>query len=150
MTISLTVFAVTIGFLFLSENTRLHLQDTNYARIIDGAPGDLSKEESISPSQKLSATPVATIRIVPSTDKASQHSTTQIPAPSMTPTTTPELSMSPTAHIYYTSSYSTAKYYYCDTDSDWKNLSANYLKSYPSESAILKDYPARILHEPCK
>ncbi len=53
-------------------------------------------------------------------------------------------------HIFYTSGYFTSKYYYCDTDSDWKSLSEKYLESYPSEAALLKVYPSKTLHEPCK
>ena len=53
-------------------------------------------------------------------------------------------------HIFYLSTYYSAKYYYCDTDEGWKSLSTQYLKSYPSESALLKDYPNRTLHEACR
>jgi hypothetical protein len=51
---------------------------------------------------------------------------------------------------FYTSSHSSAKYYYCDTDSQWKSLSASNLKSFSSETALLASYPSRTLHEPCK
>ena len=52
-------------------------------------------------------------------------------------------------HKFYTSSYSTSKYYYCDTDSQWKTLSTKYLKVFNSEQELLKSY-SRILHAPCK
>jgi micrococcal nuclease len=55
----------------------------------------------------------------------------------------------PAGHIFYTSSYPTAKLYYCDTDSNWKNLSSRYLKSFSSEQELLAAY-SRTLHEPCK
>ncbi len=55
-----------------------------------------------------------------------------------------------TNHIFYTSSYYTSKLYYCDTDSTRKGLSSKYLKSYSSESSLLKDYPWKTLNEPCK
>jgi hypothetical protein len=51
---------------------------------------------------------------------------------------------------FYTSSHSTAKYYYCDTDPGWKSLSTTNLRSFSSESALLASYPSRTLHEPCK
>lgn len=54
------------------------------------------------------------------------------------------------SHIFYLSTYYTARYYYCDTDSGWKSLSPKYLKSYSSEVALLKDYPTQTLHEACK
>lgn len=69
------------------------------------------------------------------------------------PTNSPEPSATPDTvggHVFYLSTYHTSKYYYCDTDNGWKSLSATYLKSYPSESTLLADYPARLLHESCK
>lgn len=77
------------------------------------------------------------------------------PTPSPTATTTPTESIQPTVtptsgHIYYTSSYATAKYYYCDTDDGWKTLSTKYLKSFSSPEELHKIYPTRILHESCK
>lgn len=51
---------------------------------------------------------------------------------------------------FYTSSHSSAKYYYCDSDLGWKSLSASNLKSFSSETALLASYPSRTLHEPCK
>ena len=55
-----------------------------------------------------------------------------------------------TNHTFYTSSYYSSKLYYCDTDSAKEWLSSKYLKSYSSESALLKDYPWKTLNEPCK
>ncbi len=43
---------------------------------------------------------------------------------------------------FYTSSHSTAKYYYCDTDPGWKSLSTTNLRSFSSESALLASYHA--------
>lgn len=60
---------------------------------------------------------------------------------------TPEQTIS--NHTFYTSSYRTSKYYYCDTDPGWKGLSPKYLKSFSSETELLKSY-SRTLHEPCK
>lgn len=76
------------------------------------------------------------------------------PSPSLTPspsfTPTPTL-LSPVSgqHLFYTSSHWKAKYYYCDTDKDWQNLSPTYLKSFSSEQELLAAY-SRISHEPCK
>lgn len=58
--------------------------------------------------------------------------------------------LEPLNHTFYTSTHYTSKLYYCDTDLEWKSLSANYLKSYSSESALLVDYPNKTLHEACK
>lgn len=55
-----------------------------------------------------------------------------------------------TSHIFYTSSYYSSKLYYCDTDSAREWLSSKYLKSFPSESELLKAYPWKTLNEPCK
>lgn len=65
-----------------------------------------------------------------------------------TKTTAP--SSETTGHIFYTSRYFTSKLYYCDTDSVWEGLSKKYLESYPSEAALLKAFPSKTLHEPCK
>jgi endonuclease YncB( thermonuclease family) len=40
---------------------------------------------------------------------------------------------------FYTSSHHTAKLYYCETDSAWKNLSEKYLREYDSEEELLND-----------
>ncbi len=72
---------------------------------------------------------------------------TQTPTPSPTATATP---VSTTGHTFYTSSYATSKYYYCDTDPGWQTLSKATLKSFPSASALLATYPTRISHEACK
>jgi hypothetical protein len=53
-------------------------------------------------------------------------------------------------HTFYMSTYRTSKYYYCDTDPGWKSLSTTYLKSYPSEAALLADYPSQVLHASCQ
>lgn len=65
-------------------------------------------------------------------------------------TTTAPAATSRTGHTFYLSTYYTSKYYYCDTDEAWKSLSIRYLKSYPSEQALLATYPSRTIHEACK
>lgn len=78
--------------------------------------------------------------------------------PPLSPQSEPDVSSNQTAppdareenHIFYTSSYHSSKYYYCDTDSAWKNLSEKYLESYPSPQALLAKYPEKTLHEPCQ
>ena len=67
---------------------------------------------------------------------------------STSPTPSPTALPQPASHIFYTSSHWKAKYYYCDTDNDWKDLSPAYLKSFNSEEELLRNYP-RTLHEPC-
>lgn len=69
---------------------------------------------------------------------------TQTPVPSL-----PAQPQTISAHTFYTSSYYSAKYYYCDTDDGWKSLSPTYLKSFSNETELLAKY-ARTLHEPCK
>jgi hypothetical protein len=96
-----------------------------------------------SPAQPLS--PILTLTPIQTSSLQSASTPTPTYLPITTPTPAPAAS-----HVFYTSSYRTAKYYYCDTDNSWKSLSSSYLKSYPSESALLQDYPSRILHEPCK
>lgn len=51
---------------------------------------------------------------------------------------------------YYTSSYSTSKYYYPESCDGWKSLTASYLKSYNSLDELLKDYPSRTLSSNCQ
>lgn len=50
---------------------------------------------------------------------------------------------------YYTSSYSTSKYYYPETCSGWKSLNAKYLKSFNTLGELLKIYPNRTLSSQC-
>jgi hypothetical protein len=51
---------------------------------------------------------------------------------------------------FFTSSYSTAKYYYdrrtCD---QWKGLSRKYLHGFKTKTALLNKFPTRKLHPPC-
>jgi hypothetical protein len=42
------------------------------------------------------------------------------------------------------------KYYYCDTDPAWRDLSAANLEWYDSEEALRAQYPNLVLHAPCK
>ncbi|MCK9520296.1 MAG: hypothetical protein M0R74_14920 [Dehalococcoidia bacterium] len=55
-------------------------------------------------------------------------------SPSPTPTATPTRVA---AQTWYTSSHHSAQYYYCDLDDGWRNLSPVYIRSYPSEAALL-------------
>lgn len=52
-------------------------------------------------------------------------------------------------HTWYVSSHYSSKQYYCDTDDGWKGLSEKYLRSYPSQEALKKDFPNHTLHQPC-
>ncbi|MFA6428200.1 MAG: thermonuclease family protein [Candidatus Buchananbacteria bacterium] len=83
----------------------------------------------------------------PTTCNGTTSPTSGTTQPTPTPTAQPAQT---SGHTFYLSSYKTAKYYYCDTDDGWKGLTPEYLKSYPSEQALLKDYPSRTLHEACK
>jgi len=51
---------------------------------------------------------------------------------------------------FFTSSYSTAKYYYDrQTCSQWKGLSSTYLHGFKSRTALHNWFPSRKLHAPC-
>ena len=51
---------------------------------------------------------------------------------------------------YFTSSYSTARYYYYDrrTCSQWKGLSRTYLRGFKTATALRQHYK-RVLHPAC-
>ena len=51
---------------------------------------------------------------------------------------------------YYTSSFSTAKYYYPEACDGWKSLSKANLKSFDSVEALLAAYPARVKNSQCQ
>ncbi|MDP2629134.1 MAG: lamin tail domain-containing protein [Candidatus Harrisonbacteria bacterium] len=51
---------------------------------------------------------------------------------------------------WYTSSYPTAKYYYCEQSSGWESLSKNNLRSFDSEEDLLAEFPTRTLHTSCQ
>ncbi len=51
---------------------------------------------------------------------------------------------------YYTSSYSTSKYYYPASCEAWKSLDSKYLKSFTTLDALLVVYPKRTLSSQCK
>ena len=53
-------------------------------------------------------------------------------------------------HAWYASSYRTAKYYYCDTDPGWQELSARYLTTFDTEAALKEKLPGLTLHAPCE
>lgn len=70
---------------------------------------------------------------------------------------TTSTAVSPTAPIapttttanFYTSSYSTSKYYYPASCDGWKGLDAKYLKSFSTLDALLKAYPSRVASPQC-
>ncbi len=117
------VFLATIGGIFLFENTGGPAQIKEHTDIVEALKNPL--EETPLPSTSL--------------EKQIQP---------RLPVATPISSTNPVGYVFYTSSHSRSKYYYCDTDSAWKSLSADYLKSFNSETELLKHYD-RILHEPC-
>lgn len=51
---------------------------------------------------------------------------------------------------FYTSSYSTAKYYYPQTCDGWKSLNPKYLKSFSSLDQLLSVYPSRVKGPECQ
>ncbi len=51
---------------------------------------------------------------------------------------------------YYTSSYSTSKYYYPALCSEWQSLSPSYLKAFDSLEALLAAFPSRTLSPQCQ
>ena len=51
---------------------------------------------------------------------------------------------------YFTSSYSTARYFYDRTTCDqWMSLSRTYLNGFRTKTALLNKFPHRKLHPPC-
>lgn len=54
-----------------------------------------------------------------------------------------------TSGNFYTSSYSTSKYYYPASCEGWKSLDAKYLKSFPTLEALLAAYPSRVKSAQC-
>lgn len=94
------------------------------------------------PTQTSTPTPTVTPIPTPTPTPTSTASPTPEPTPEPTPTPIPE-------HLWYTSSYATSKYYYCDTDDDWKTLSEKYRKIFDSPEELLAQYQ-RILHAPCE
>ena len=66
--------------------------------------------------------------------------------PSVTTTATSTPTPTPVADDkgpWYTSSFSTSTYYYCAADPGWQGLSPTYLRSYPTEAALLVDWAGR-------
>ena len=51
---------------------------------------------------------------------------------------------------FYTSSYSTSKYYYPESCDGWKSLNEKYLKSFNTLEDLLKAYPTRTKSSQCK
>lgn len=157
--IAAITFVTTLGILFLIETGKSPKEDS--ARIIEALKeGNMSTVVSVMPSPiKIplptpapTQTPTKTPSSTPPSVSPSPFPTpseTPPPATTLTPALIPTLSPA-TTHMFYTSSYPTAKKYYCDTDNDWKTLSPKYLKSFSSEEELLKNYPNRILDDPCK
>lgn len=133
-------FTVTLGGLFLFENYKTRPSQPNYAQIIR----DIT-QETVLPSLRPSKSPSQKAVTKSSKSKSSITSTS-----SQTTIPKPVSSATQAMHIYYTSSYKTSKYYYCDTDSGWKTLSPQTLKSFSSVDELLRNYPSRALHAPCK
>jgi micrococcal nuclease len=67
-------------------------------------------------------------------------------AASTTPTVTP---VATTTANFYTSSYSTSKYYYPVSCDGWKGLNEKYLKSFSTLDELLKVYPNRVQSPQC-
>ena len=128
-------FAVTMGGLFLFENHEFANTRPNYAQIVKNIQSSSTPIFSKSP-------------IVSTKPKKSLPTSAEPRKPITSPS--PKPSPTPVYHTYYTSSSSSAKYYYCDTDSGWKSLSKNNLKQFSSPEELLKLYPTRNLHEACK
>jgi micrococcal nuclease len=51
---------------------------------------------------------------------------------------------------FYTSSYSTSKYFYPETCDGWKGLNSKYLKSFSSLPELLAQYPSRVKSPECQ
>lgn len=66
-----------------------------------------------------------------------------------TPATTPAASVATTTANFYTSSYSTSKYYYPASCDGWKSLNEKYLKSFSTLDELLKVYPNRVQSPQC-
>ena len=64
------------------------------------------------------------------------------------PTVTPSPTAVSTAHTWYTSSFGTAMYYFCDLDDGWKGLSPQYLQSYSTEQALLAEWAGQRVKHP--
>ncbi|MFA5000763.1 MAG: thermonuclease family protein [Candidatus Paceibacterota bacterium] len=66
-----------------------------------------------------------------------------------TTTVAPVTQTTQTVGKFYTSSYSTSKYYYPAECDDWKSLSVTYLKSFDSLDALLLAYPSKAKSPQC-
>jgi len=77
--------------------------------------------------------------------------TTSATAPTISPTPSePPPTPAQSLAKYYTSSYSTSKYYYPADCSGWKSLSPSYLKSFDTLQALLAIYPSKTLSPQCQ
>lgn len=70
-------------------------------------------------------------------------------ADSITPSTASGTSATTLVIKYYTSSYSTSKYYYPESCDGWKSLDSGNLRSFNSLSDLLNTYPSRLLSPAC-
>ncbi len=162
LTGGVTLFGVILFTPKESLNKRVNFKETAAPALIQKAltrtPSPASKSSFkhpiTSPNQTVS--PSASLFVSPNPTKTPVLT----PPPTLTPPQSPvqpSFSQLPPLignqiinRVFYTSSHWKAKYYYCDTDSGWKALSSAYLKSFSSPEELLKSYPTRILHEPCK
>ena len=81
-------------------------------------------------------TPASTPAIVP------------VVTPPPAPADVPATSSASDGHVWYTSSYGSSEFYYCETDPGWKSLSSKYLQTFNSQEALLAKYK-RVLHKAC-
>lgn len=63
---------------------------------------------------------------------------------------TTQTTSTPTSGKYYTSSYSTSKYWYPESCDGWKSLNEKYLKSFNSLEELLAQYPNRVKSSQCE
>ncbi len=110
----------------------------SYQNLTEPAPTAHPPTLQEAPNTTPSLTPTAL-----TTQTTSPYKTPVHASPQQTSTT------NNTHHIFYTSSHWKAKYYYCDTDKEWRTLSAKYIKSFSSAEELLRAFPTRILHQPC-
>ena len=63
------------------------------------------------------------------------------PEPTARASSTLESETATGAHTWYTSASKSGKDYYCDLDSGWRRIVAPNLRTYPTEQALLADWP---------
>lgn len=107
---------------------------------------DVEKKARIGEKGLWSPTECATPKPKPQTSTMGPSSSATPESPVNPPS---QAQSSSSAHTWYTSSYHTATFYYCDNDDEWRGLAPIYLEWFSSEEELLKKYPARVLHKPC-